>query len=120
MSVPYRTHRKAPKFRVLFGTIRKSKSDDLSKRWRVVHVCPMRSRCTVRKAHPFQCQTYPNLDSSTNSVKRLNNDAAVKAVAWLHEFGQVSMVPTAVLSGVYKTHNLVSAQERGLALFWGT
>lgn len=57
-------------------------------------------------------------NSSTNSVKRLNNDAAAKAEAWLQEFGKVSMVPTAVLSGVYKTHNLMNAQERGLTLFW--
>lgn len=57
-------------------------------------------------------------NSSTNSVKRLNNDAAAKAEAWIDAFGRVSMVPTAVLSGVYKTHNLVNAQERGLTLFW--
>jgi len=57
-------------------------------------------------------------NSSTNSVKRLNNDAAIKAEVWLQEFGRANIVPTAVLSGVYKTHNLVSAQERGLTLFW--
>jgi hypothetical protein len=27
-------------------------------------------------------------------------------------------VPAAVLSGVYKLHNLEDAQNRGLALFW--
>jgi hypothetical protein len=57
-------------------------------------------------------------NSSTNSVKRLNNDAAVKAEVWLHEFGRANIVPTAVLSGVYKTHNLITAQQRGLTLFW--
>lgn len=57
-------------------------------------------------------------NSSTNSVKRLNNDAAAKAEAWIAEFGTRSMVPVAVLSGVYKLHNLVNAQERGLLLFW--
>ena len=57
-------------------------------------------------------------NSSTNSVKRLNNDAAAKAEAWLHEFGHANIVPTPVLSGVYKTHNLVNAQDRGLTLFW--
>jgi hypothetical protein len=57
-------------------------------------------------------------NSSTNSVKRLNNDAAVKAGVWLYEFGQVNIVPTAVLGGVYKLHNLMNAQERGLTLFW--
>ncbi len=57
-------------------------------------------------------------NSATNSVKRLNNDAAAKAEDWLHEFGRANIVPTAVLSGVYKTHNLVNAQETGLTLFW--
>jgi hypothetical protein len=57
-------------------------------------------------------------NSSTNSVKRLNNDAAAKAEVWLHEFGRSNIVPTAVLSGVYKTHNLVNAQDRGMTLFW--
>lgn len=57
-------------------------------------------------------------NSSTNSVKRLNNDAAVKAGIWRHEFGNRQVVPTAVLSGVYKLHNLEHAQEHGLTLFW--
>lgn len=57
-------------------------------------------------------------NSSTNSVKRLNNDAAAKAESWLDDFGRANIVPTAVLSGVYKTHNLINAQERGLTLFW--
>lgn len=57
-------------------------------------------------------------NSATNSVKRLNNDAAAKAEAWLDEFGRANVVPVAVLSGVYKTHNLTNAQSRGLTLFW--
>jgi hypothetical protein len=57
-------------------------------------------------------------NSSTNSVKRLNNDTAAKAEDWLHQFAYANIVPTAVLSGVSKTHNLVHAQERGLTLFW--
>jgi XamI-like restriction endonuclease len=57
-------------------------------------------------------------NSSTNSVKRLNNDAAAKAEAWIDEFGRVNIVSSAVLSGVYKTHNLTNAQSRGLTLFW--
>ncbi len=64
---------------------------------------------------PVECKVS---NSSTNSVKRLNNDAAAKAEAWFQAFGHVSMVPTAVLSGVYKTHNLMNAQEHGLILFW--
>lgn len=57
-------------------------------------------------------------NSFTNSIKRLNNDAAVKAVIWLDQFGTHNVVPTAVLSGVYKLKHLGSAQLRGLALFW--
>lgn len=57
-------------------------------------------------------------NSATNSVKRLNNDAAVKAGVWLQEFGSRQVVPAALLSGVYKVHNLLDAQSRGLALFW--
>lgn len=57
-------------------------------------------------------------NSSTNSVKRLNNDAAAKASGWLHDFGATQVVPVAILSGVYKIHNLVDAQARGLTLFW--
>jgi hypothetical protein len=57
-------------------------------------------------------------NSSTNSVKRLNNDAAAKAEAWITDFGARQVVPAALLSGVYKLHNLEDAQNRGLALFW--
>lgn len=64
---------------------------------------------------PIECKVS---NSSTNSVKRLNNDAAVKAGVWLGEFGTATVVPTAVLSGVFKIHNLENAQARGLSLFW--
>ena len=57
-------------------------------------------------------------NSSTNSVKRLNNDAAAKAEDWIGQFGTRNVVPVAVLSGVYKLHNLTNAQSRGLTLFW--
>ena len=57
-------------------------------------------------------------NSSTNSVKRLNNDAAKKAVTWLEELGRVNMVPMAALSGVFKLKNLQQAQDEGLALIW--
>ncbi len=57
-------------------------------------------------------------NSSTNSVKRLNNDAAVKAELWIKDFGALQVVPVALLSGVYKLHNLENAQARGLTLFW--
>ena len=68
-----------------------------------------------RRAMPVECKVS---NSSINSVKRLNNDAAVKAETWRSDFGQRNVVPAAVLSGVYKLHNLLDAQERGLSLFW--
>lgn len=64
---------------------------------------------------PIECKVS---NSATNSVKRLNNDAASKAEAWRVDFGTAQVVPTAVLSGVYKLHNLEDAQHRGLKLFW--
>lgn len=64
---------------------------------------------------PTECKVS---NSATNSVKRLNNDAAVKAGVWIDAFGTLQTVPAAVLSGVFKRHNLENAQERGLTLFW--
>lgn len=64
---------------------------------------------------PIECKVS---NSATNSVKRLNNDAAVKAETWRHDFGQTQVIPAAVLSGVYKVHNLMDAQRRGLVVFW--
>jgi XamI restriction endonuclease len=64
---------------------------------------------------PVECKVS---NSSTNSIKRLNNDAAVKAIAWIQEFGTAQTVPAAVISGVFKARNLKSAQEAGLTLFW--
>ena len=64
---------------------------------------------------PIECKVS---NSSTNSVKRLNNDAAVKAAVWLDELGPRNVVPVAVLSGVFKTLNLVQAQDRDLTIFW--
>ena len=68
-----------------------------------------------RRVMPIECKVS---NSSTNSVKRLNNDAAVKAETWRKDFGLLQVVPSAVLGGVYKLHNLADAQKRGLALFW--
>lgn len=64
---------------------------------------------------PVECKVS---NSSTNSVKRLNNDAAVKAKTWIQEWGTQNVVPAAVLSGVFKVHNLESAQADGLTIFW--
>jgi hypothetical protein len=58
-------------------------------------------------------------NSSTNSVKRLNRDAAAKARQWSQQFGTSNVVPVAVLAGVFKTHNLRSAQDDdNLTIFW--
>ncbi|HEU0078341.1 MAG TPA: XamI family restriction endonuclease [Longimicrobiaceae bacterium] len=64
---------------------------------------------------PIECKVS---NSATNSVKRLNNDAAAKAEVWRQDFGARQVVPAAVLSGVYKLRNLEDAQARGLSLFW--
>lgn len=68
-----------------------------------------------RRVMPLECKVS---NSYTNSIKRLNNDAAVKAEVWRRDFGDMNVVPAAVLSGVYKLHNLEDAQRRGLTLFW--
>jgi hypothetical protein len=68
-----------------------------------------------QRVMPIECKVS---NSSTNSVKRLNNDAAVKAASWKLDFGLRQVVPAAVLSGVYKLHNLLDAQDRGLTIFW--
>jgi hypothetical protein len=67
------------------------------------------------RAMPMECKVS---NSYTNSVKRLNNDAVVKAGQWLHDFGAVQTVPAALLSGVFKLANLEQAQQRGLTIFW--
>jgi hypothetical protein len=64
---------------------------------------------------PIECKVS---NSATNSYKRINNDAAVKAVRWREEFGTQNVVPTAVLSGVFALANLKYAQENRLYLIW--
>jgi len=64
---------------------------------------------------PIECKVS---NSALNSVKRLNNDAAAKAQSWKRDFGLLQVVPTAVISGVYKLSNLLEAQNRGLTIFW--
>ena len=57
-------------------------------------------------------------NSQLNSIKRLTNDAVVKALAWRRDFGEANIVPCAVLAGVFGLRHLKEAQERGLSLFW--
>lgn len=57
-------------------------------------------------------------NSATNSIKRLNNDAAVKAKKWTEQFGTSNVIPAAILGGVFKLNNLKSAQNDNLTIFW--
>lgn len=58
-------------------------------------------------------------DSSSvaNSVKRVLNDTAAKARHWHDKLGE-SVIPVALLSGVFGLENLKSAQASGLYLVW--
>lgn len=73
------------------------------------------TRLHDQRVMPIECKVS---SSSTNSIKRLNNDAAVKARIWIDEFGTLSVIPTAVLSGVFKLRNLKTAQDAGLMIVW--
>jgi len=64
---------------------------------------------------PVECKVS---NSALNSIKRINNDAAVKAQIWRREFGTNQVVPAAMLSGVFDVGNLLRAQDGGLTLFW--
>lgn len=64
---------------------------------------------------PIECKVS---NSSTNSIKRLNNDAAAKARHWIEKAGSAQTVPVAVIAGVYKLRNLEDAQGTGLVVFW--
>ncbi|MGH9723253.1 MAG: XamI family restriction endonuclease [Bryobacteraceae bacterium] len=64
---------------------------------------------------PIECKVS---NSALNSIKRVNNDAAIKAETWIKDFGTRNIIPAAALSGVYKLRHLMDAQHRGLTLFW--
>ena len=51
-------------------------------------------------------------------IKRLTNDAAVKARIWRDDFGPANIVPCTVLAGVFGLRHLKESQERDLTLFW--
>jgi hypothetical protein len=55
--------------------------------------------------------------SVLNSVKRVLNDTAAKARYWDSQYGK-TVVPVALLSGVFGVDNLQSAQQDGLYLVW--
>ena len=56
-------------------------------------------------------------NSEVNSYKRLNHEVGNKAGSWRESFGE-SVVPAAVLAGVFKLDNLEAAQRSGIAIFW--
>lgn len=64
---------------------------------------------------PLECKVS---NSATNSVKRLNGDAAAKADVWLRDFGRLQVVPSAVVAGVFNVKNLREAQANGLTVWW--
>jgi len=68
-----------------------------------------------RRVMAIECKVS---NSATNSIKRLNNDAAAKAQAWRQDFGETQVIPVALLSGVYRLKNLEDAQDRHLMILW--
>lgn len=58
-----------------------------------------------------------NSSSALNSIKRVLNDTAAKAKHWDDKAGE-TLIPVALLSGVFKLESLKSAQESGLYLVW--
>lgn len=56
-------------------------------------------------------------NSEVNSYKRLNHEIGDKASVWRRSFGE-SVIPAAVLAGVFKVENLRDAQRGGIAIFW--
>jgi hypothetical protein len=82
-------------------------------------VCGRKADICVRlwdgRLMPIECKVS---NSGTNSYKRINNDAAVKAVSWRQALGEANVVPAAMLSGVFALKNLTYAQDNRLSLFW--
>ena len=56
-------------------------------------------------------------NSEVNSYKRLNHEIGDKAAVWKRSFGE-SVIPAAVLAGVFTVENLGEAQRGGIAIFW--
>jgi XamI restriction endonuclease len=64
---------------------------------------------------PVECKVS---NSSINSRKRLNMEAAAKAERWIRAFGDQLILPTSVISGVFKREYVENAQHRGLTIYW--
>ncbi|MBA3769166.1 MAG: XamI family restriction endonuclease [Blastocatellia bacterium] len=104
-SIPSTTHASAPKPGQFCG-----KETKLGGRKADLIVCLWDSRIM-----PIECKVS---NSSINSLKRLNAEAAAKAKGWIDDFGRRTIVPVAVISGVFKREYLVDAQDRGLTIYW--
>lgn len=56
-------------------------------------------------------------NSKVNSTKRIS-EASAKAKDWILAFGNLGIIPCAVIAGVYNGKNLISAQDNGLTIWW--
>lgn len=66
----------------------------------------------------FMCVECKVSNSAVNSYKRLNHETVEKANHWYHTLGTSGVVCAGLLSGVFSTDNLLSAQEDGVSIFW--
>lgn len=103
-SIPSTTHANAPKPGQFCGetTLGNDKADLIVGLW-------------DSRVMPIECKVS---NSSINSRKRLNMEAASKAERWIKDFGLRTIVPVSVISGVFKREYLESAQGRGLTIYW--
>lgn len=58
-------------------------------------------------------------NSEINSRKRINKEIAQNAQTWYRSFGADNLVVAAAIQGVFKPAYIESAQEKGIAFFWG-
>lgn len=63
---------------------------------------------------PVECKVS---NSEVNSYKRLNHDTLAKRESWTRSFGD-SVIPSAILAGVFSPANVETAQAAGLTIFW--
>lgn len=68
-----------------------------------------------RRVMPVECKSS---NSTVNSFKRIDHEAAGKARARFAGFGKRQIVPVAVIGGVFGPANLEAAQAEGLAIVW--
>lgn len=64
------------------------------------------------------CIECKSSNSAVNSYKRVVLEAGGKATKWLKSYGDMQIVPAAVIAGVFNPSNLVKAQQEGLSIWW--